>query len=191
MAKGGMARRAYLEGLFGSRAKAVEAHVGVIQMAEEIGLPLDLGAIDRTPNTFDAHRLIHWAGLEQLADPVMEGLMAAYWAEGRDIGAAEVLVDVAQKAGMDPALTARLLATDADRDAIIARESHARERGISAAPTFIIDNAHAISGAQPVMLWRDVIAELLAREAAPETGDDLDQADDHLTKRDDLTKADD
>lgn len=164
MAKDGMARRAYLEGLFGSRAKAVEAHVSVIQMAEEIGLPLDLGAIDRTPNTFDAHRLVHWAGLEQLSDAVMEGLMAAYWAEGRDIGAVDVLVDVAQKAGMDSALTARLLATDADNDAIIARETHARERGISAAPTFIIDNAHAISGAQPVALWRDVIAELIGRD---------------------------
>ena len=175
----GMDRRAYLEGLFGSRAKAVEAHVGVIKMAEEIGLPLDLAAITRTPNTFDAHRLVHWAGLEQLADPVMDSLMTAYWAEGRDIGAHDVLVEVAERAGMDPVLTARLLASDADRDAIIAREGHARERGISAVPTFILDNAHAISGAQPVALWLDVIGELTGGKDARTA--EIDDTEDDTT----------
>ena len=65
-------------------------------------------------------------------------------------------------AGMDPALTARLLASDADRDEVARRESHARQRGISSVPTFIVADAHAVSGAQPAELWQSVIDEIMA-----------------------------
>ncbi|WP_376872987.1 DsbA family oxidoreductase [Albirhodobacter sp. R86504] len=160
IAKGGIDRRAYVEGQYGSKAKAVEAHVPVLKMAAEIDLPLDLGAVKRTPNTMDAHRLVYWAGLDDRATPMMEVLLAAYWAEGRDIGDTATLIELFERAGGDPKLAERLLAGDADCDAMRARESHARERGISAVPTFILDNAHAISGAQPVTLWRQVLDDL-------------------------------
>ncbi len=156
----GMDRRAYLEGLFGSKAEVARAHVPVLEMAEELGLPLNLETITRTPNTLDAHRLVHWAELEGRATPVMAALMRAYWAEGRDIGARAVLIEIGEAAGLARDVLARLFASDADLAEIKAREDHARARGIRAVPSFIIDNAHVLSGAQPARLWGQIIVEL-------------------------------
>ena len=61
---------------------------------------------------------------------------------------------------MDSDLVSRLLLTDADRDEVAAREQHARNRGVTSVPTFIVANQHAISGAQSASLWQQVIDEL-------------------------------
>jgi len=65
MPVGGMDRRAYLEGKFGGKEAAVRAYAPVVEHAETAGLTINLEAIKTTPNTIDAHRLIHWAGIEQ------------------------------------------------------------------------------------------------------------------------------
>ena len=70
-------------------------------------------------------------------------------------------------------LAARLLASDADRADIAARDAHARQRGVNAVPTFVIANQYVLSGAQPVDLWGKVIEDLLANAApaqAPTSG---------------------
>lgn len=156
----GMDRRAYLEAKFGGREAAVAAYRPVMEAAEAAGLALDLGAIARTPNTLDAHRVIHWAGLEGRQTPVVAALFRGYFREGRDIGQPAVLADLAAEAGLDRALVARLLATEADRDEIRARDSAARARGIRAVPTFILAGTYAMPGAQPTALWAQVIAEI-------------------------------
>ena len=61
---------------------------------------------------------------------------------------------------MDPEMILRLLASEADRDEVLAREAHARERGIRSVPTFIIGNTHVLTGAQPAALWQQIIDEL-------------------------------
>jgi predicted DsbA family dithiol-disulfide isomerase len=61
---------------------------------------------------------------------------------------------------MGRAVTARLLASDADRAEIAARDRHARSRGVNAVPTFVVANQYALSGAQPVSLWQQVIDEI-------------------------------
>ena len=132
----------------------------VIDICAAEGIAIDMLGVGRQPNTLDAHRLIHWAGLEGRQTPVAEAVMRAFWTEGRDIGAPAELVAIATEAGLDGALTRRLLASEADRDEVLARDAHARERGIKAVPTFILDNRHAIEGAQPADLWLEVIAEL-------------------------------
>lgn len=159
----GMDRRVYLEAKFGGRMGAIEAHKPVLAAAEAAGLEIDLAAIRRTPNTLDAHRLIHWAGLEGRQAAVVAALLRAYWREGRDIGAAPVLATIGEAAGMDRAMLDRLLDSDADRDAIRARDTHARQRGLNSVPTFILANTHVVSGAQPPDLWLRVIDELSGR----------------------------
>ncbi len=91
--------------------------------------------------------------------------MRAYWSEGQDIGDAATLARLAGEVGMDAGVTARLLASDADRDAIGAREAHARQRGVNAVPTFIIANQHVLQGAQPLAMWLNVIDELAGQLA--------------------------
>lgn len=125
-----------------------------------LALGIALNPSQREPNTLDAHRLMHWAGLEGVQDAVMTGLLAAHWQEARDIGDPATLTHIAAAAGLQPDLIARLLAGDADRDEVQARESHARQRGVTSVPTFILADAHAISGAQPADLWLQVIDEI-------------------------------
>lgn len=162
MAREGMDQRDYMRGKFGSDQGILEAYQPVVEHAEKAGLEINLPAITRTPNTVDAHRLIHWAGLEERAAFVMTRLMRAYFRDGLDIGAAEVLCDVAEAAGMDPEAVRRLLASDADRREIVEMDASARGMGVNASPTFIVAGQHVVSGAQPPELWAQVMADLAA-----------------------------
>lgn len=150
----GMDRLEYLK----AKPGAADAARAVAERAAGMGLELQLP--ERQPDTTDAHRLMHWAGLEGAQSRVMSGLLRAYWQEARDIGDKAELARIAKAAGMDEAVTARLLAGDADREEVIGREMHARERGINAVPTFIVADTHAASGAQPSELWQNVIDDL-------------------------------
>ena len=160
MPAGGMDRRQYLEDKFGGKAGAVQAYAPVVEKAQEAGLVLNLDRIARTPSTVDAHRLIHWAGIEGRQTAVVSALFRAYFVDGRDIGDAEVLADVADGTGMDASLVLRLLNTDEDRREIVERDASARGMGVTAVPTFIVAGRHAVPGAQPPELWTRVIAEL-------------------------------
>ncbi|WP_417208756.1 DsbA family oxidoreductase [Antarctobacter sp.] len=162
MPAAGMDRRAYLETKFGGKEGAVQAYLPVHENAEAAGLTLHLDTIAKTPNTVDAHRLIHWAGIEGRQTPVVSALFRAYFVEGRDIGDAEVLADVADDQGMDASLILRLLRSDEDRKEIVERDAAARGMGITSVPTFIVAGRHAVPGAQPPDLWRRVIEELRA-----------------------------
>ncbi|MGB1209268.1 MAG: DsbA family oxidoreductase [Paracoccaceae bacterium] len=158
----GMDRRTYLETKFGGKTAAIKAYAPVAQHAEDGNIPMNLEAIQRTPNTLDAHRLIHWAGVEQdqTQTKVVDGLFAAYFVEGRDIGDPEVLADVADGAGMDASVVLRLLETTSDRRDIVDRDAAARGMGVTSVPTFIVAKQHAVPGAQPTELWLTVLDEM-------------------------------
>lgn len=163
----GMDRREYLETKFGGREQAVSVYARIEEAAVAAGLTLDLGGIKRTPNTMDAHRLIHWAGLEGRQTAVVSSLFRAYFEEGRDIGDRAVLLEIADAVGLDRAMTERLLDSDADREDVAARDAHARERGVTGVPTFVVASAHAVPGAQPPELWARVIEELSGENQDP------------------------
>ncbi|QEE35556.1 DsbA family oxidoreductase [Octadecabacter sp. SW4] len=161
----GMDRREYLETKFGGKEGAIKAYAPVVERAEAAGLAINLDAIKTTPNTLNAHRLIHWAGIEGHQLFVVHKLFEAYFVEGRDIGDPEVLADIADSAGMDAALVAKLLASDADMDDIRARDQHSRKMGVQSVPTFIVAQQHAVPGAQPTETWDSVIAEIMTQIA--------------------------
>ena len=156
----GMDRRAYLEGKFGGKEGAVRAYAPVVEHAEKAGLKINFEAMQRTPNTLNAHRLIHWAGIEGRQTAAVSALFKAYFVDARDIGDAEVLADIADGIEMDASVVTRLLATDEDMEDIRKRDAHSREMGINSVPTFIVGGRHAVPGAQPPELWTKVLAEL-------------------------------
>ena len=156
----GMDRRAYLEGKFGGKAGAIKAYAPVVEHAEKAGLKINFEAMQRTPNTLNAHRLIHWAGIEGRQTAAVSALFKAYFVDARDIGDTEVLSDIADAIEMDASLVSRLLATDADVQDIRNRDAHSRKMGISSVPTFIVAGRHAVPGAQPPELWKKVLSDL-------------------------------
>ncbi|MCC5986641.1 MAG: DsbA family oxidoreductase [Pararhodobacter sp.] len=165
MPKGGMDRRDYLEAKFGGQKGAVDAYLPVQRAADAAGLKIDLARITRTPATLDAHRLIHWAGLEGRQAAVVSALFRAYFSEGRDIGETETLADIAAAAGMDRAMTAMLLAGDADAADIRARDADIRARGLAGVPAFVIAGQHVVTGAQESPFWLRVIDDLAGSDA--------------------------
>lgn len=168
MPRDGMDRRAYLEQKFGGPENAVNVYARIAKAASGVGLDLNLEGIARTPNTIDAHRLIHWAGLEGRQTAAVSSLFRSYFEDAQDIGSQEVLLDIADKIGMDRAMTERLFQSDADVDDIETRDRHGRERGVTGVPTFVVASQHVVVGAQPTELWLNVIDELSGQVAEPE-----------------------
>ena len=161
----GVDKHDYLAAKFGED-RLVQMHLRLKEASRAAGAEIDPDTSRRMPNTLDAHRLIHWAGLEGRQTAAVSAITRAYWREGRDIGNAGVLADIAAAAGMDRAVTARLLASDADADDIRARDADARAKGVTAVPTFLVAQQYVVSGAQPPEVWGRVIEELVEKAKA-------------------------
>jgi predicted DsbA family dithiol-disulfide isomerase len=165
----GMDRQAYLEAKFGGAAGAERVYSNVRRTAAETGLELDFDGIKRTPNTFDAHRLIRWAKTSGNQTAVVEQLFHRYFEKGEDISDHETLLDVAESAGMERAVVAKLLEGDADRDELTEEEEAARRMGVGGVPCFVIGGRYVLQGAQDAETWKKVIGEItevMAKEAA-------------------------
>jgi predicted DsbA family dithiol-disulfide isomerase len=159
----GMKRADYLSAKFGSRENILRTHAPLIEHGEKAGIEFDLPAVERSPNTLDAHRLIHWAGLEARQTAMVSALFRAYWREGKDIGDRTQLADLAGAVGLDRAMIARLLDSDADRTDISARVANARNKGVSGVPAFVIAGRHVVQGAQPTEVWTGIIDDINAQ----------------------------
>lgn len=160
MPKEGVGHVEYLAEKFGGKQRAIQAMLQVAEHAKKAGADIDMERVTRLPNTLDAHRLIHWAGIEGRQTPLVARLFRAHWRDGEDIGDAATLARLAGEVGMDAAAVARLLASDADAEDIAARDLDARKKGVTAVPTFLIAQQYVVQGAQPVEVWQQVIDEL-------------------------------
>ena len=131
--------------------KAGEIYERVRQAGESAGLHLQLEAIQRQPNTLDAHRLVAWAqaqpGSPERVDALIEGLFAAYFMEGRFVGDRVVLASIAKEAGFDQEAAQAFLASDQLRDEVSSADERARQMGIGGVPFFIFAGKLALSGA--------------------------------------------
>ena len=144
----GMDRREYLETKFGGADKARAVYGRVIAEGARESLPFDFGAISRTPNTLDSHRLLRWAGSQPLGQtPMVEALFDAYFARGQDVGDAEVLARIAAEAGYDEAGARAWLAEGAGRAEVAREDVQARNAGIAGVPCFVLDGKVAVPGA--------------------------------------------
>ncbi len=162
----GMDRRAYLEAKFGGPEGAAEVYGRIAETAADARLEVEFDRIARTPNTLDAHRLLLWAEAEDAQDAVARALFDAYFARGLDISEHPVLLDIAERAGLDRGVVARLLEGRSDIGALEAEEAEARQMGVSGVPCFVINGRYVLQGAQETETWVRVIRELEASLAA-------------------------
>ncbi|MCX4171669.1 MULTISPECIES: DsbA family oxidoreductase [Paraburkholderia] len=113
-------------------------------------------------NTFDAHRLLHWAGIEGKQLPLKLALLRAYHAEGKDPSNHEVLVEAAQSVGLDAAQASEVLRSGIYADDVRAEEREFQSKGIQSVPAIIFNGRYLVSGGQPVETFEQVIQQILA-----------------------------
>ena len=137
------------------------------QRGAEVGFTFGIGKRSRTWNTFNAHRLLHWAGL-QGAGPqraLKHALLKAYFTDGLSPADPEVLVQAVAAAGLDETAARELLASDAYTTEVREAEAFYHQQGISSVPAIIINDRHLISGGQPVEVFERALRHIAAEGA--------------------------
>jgi predicted DsbA family dithiol-disulfide isomerase len=117
----------------------------------------------RIYNTFDAHRLLHWAEIEGKQEALKNALFSAYFTEGRNPSDHAVLLDVVHEVGLDATRAAAILQSDEFAVDVRAREQFCAQRGIRAVPQVIINDQHLIQGGQPAEVFERALRQLAGR----------------------------
>ena len=133
--------------------------------ARKEGLEFNMDRV-QVGNTFDAHRLIHFAAASGECEAVIERLFAAYLTHGEALGDIDVLVRIAADAGLDAGEARAVLESDAFADAVRADEARAHSFGISGVPFFAIDERSGVSGAQPPEVILDALRQAWSESSA-------------------------
>ena len=164
----------YLKAKYGMSDAQLAHNRGVIR---ERGAAVGFAFGDRLRvwNTFDAHRLLHWAGLQDRASADAAGsqdirkqralkhaLLTAYHGQGRNPGASDVLVELATAVGLDAAEAAAVLADGRYADEVRAAEQAWQRAGINSVPAVVIDQKHLISGGQPPEVFEQALRRIAA-----------------------------
>lgn len=125
------------------------------------GIEFRFDAITRRPSTINAHRLIRWARGQSAkkADAVAEGLFAAFFRDGKDIGGTDVLTDIAAEAGLDGTIVADLLATGRDKEDVRQEAAFFRQLGVTGVPSFIFEGQFAVPGAADPEVLADALRQ--------------------------------
>jgi predicted DsbA family dithiol-disulfide isomerase len=131
----------------------------------ELGFRFDMGKRSHVYNTFDAHRLLHWAGelgqAQQLA--LKKALFAAYFTDGRNVSDPAELLRVVDETGLDVETARLILASDQYAAEVRAQEAFFMGQGIRAVPAVVINDRHLISGGQPVEVFERAIRQIAAQ----------------------------
>ena len=159
MSSDGMDRTAYLKVKFGSLEAFGRMEEQLLAAGVEERIPFAFEKIQRTPNTFAAHRLVWYAAQQGTQDNVVEALFRAYFLEGQNIGDVTTLTHVAAEAGLDRTETEEFLASDKGVVEVKAEEAVGRRLGISGVPYFVLNGSISISGAQPPDIFVSAIQQ--------------------------------
>ncbi|PBB30693.1 DsbA family protein [Mesorhizobium sp. M1A.F.Ca.IN.020.06.1.1] len=173
--QGGMGRREYMLGKFGSEERIHQIHARIEPLGEAEGIHFAFGAIKVAPNTLDAHRVIRWAGPagEDVQNRLVRRLFQLNFEEGANLGHHAVLTEAAREAGMDGSVVQTLLPTDADVEAVRNEIATASRMGITGVPCFLLEAKYAVMGAQDA----DTLADAIRQVAAAKARGELETAD--------------
>lgn len=142
---------AHLTGKYGiSAEQAVSNGESIRQRGAQLGFVFDMGRRRKIYNTFDAHRLLYWAGQQNPASQLAlkQALLRAYFTEGRDVSSHEVLAEVAEQAGLDGAQAREALASGRYGKEVRGLEETQTAKGIRAVPSVILDGRLLVQGGQ-------------------------------------------
>jgi predicted DsbA family dithiol-disulfide isomerase len=164
MPKEGIERKEYRRSKFGSIERSQELDARLTAVGASDGIDFHMDQIARTPNTFNAHRLIWLAQTHGVQDLVVEKLFQAYFVDGVDIGGRNTLIDVAESSGISRTVVEQMYSTGLGFDEVLAEESKFKALGIEGVPGFAVNGTILFSGAAEPQ----VIAEKLRQLAGVE-----------------------
>ncbi len=153
----------HIQKKYGStREQMAQSRQMICDRAASVGFTMSDSDDRRIWNTFDAHRLLHWAGLEGQQVELKKALFEAYFTDGRSVSDADGLVNAAEKAGLDGAKAREVLSSGAYAADVRADERKWRMAGISSVPAVIINDKYLISGGQPAEAFEQAIRKIAA-----------------------------
>ncbi|UIJ46317.1 DsbA family oxidoreductase [Sphingomonas cannabina] len=132
------------------------------QRAAAVGFRMNTSEDSRIYNTFDAHRLLHWAAFEGYQAALKHALLEAYFTEGQDPSDVDVLVSAAEKAGLDGDAAREVLSSGRYADEVRHAEQLWQARGVRAVPAVVIDGKYLISGGQPPEAFEQALRQIAA-----------------------------
>lgn len=136
------------------------------QRGADVGFTFDMSRRGRIYNTFDAHRLLHWAELEGRHLALKKALLRAYFTDGEDVSSSGVLVRLAEGAGLDAARARAVLDSGAYAEDVRRQERLFQQRGIHSVPATIVDGTHLIPGGQPPEVFEQALRQIAGMAAA-------------------------
>jgi predicted DsbA family dithiol-disulfide isomerase len=152
---------------YGSSAEQLAQSREAIRVrGAELGFTFDMDQRARIYNTFDAHRLLHWAGMEGRQLELKHALFKAYFTDGKSPGDHAVLLNAAAEVGLDANRAAVVLATNEFADAVRMQEQFYQSNGIHAVPAVIVNETHLIQGGQPMAAFEQALRKI-ASESSP------------------------
>ncbi|MBY8958717.1 DsbA family oxidoreductase [Pseudomonas sp. MIS38] len=128
----------------------------------EVGFAFRTDGNSRIYNTFDAHRLLHWAGLEGGQLPLKQALFKAYFTDGGNPSDHAQLAQIAESVGLDRQRAQAILASDEFADEVRAEEQLWLQRGVSSVPTVVFNGQYAVTGGQPVDTFVGAIRQIIS-----------------------------
>ena len=146
-------------------AQIAQNREAIRQRGAAVGFTFNMDKRNRIYNTFDAHRLLHWAELEGKQTALKKAFLKAYFTDGQDPSSHDVLVRYAADAGLDAAKAREVLESGAYADDVREREAYYQERGIHSVPAIIIDDKHLIQGGQPPELFEQALRQIASQAA--------------------------
>lgn len=136
---------------------------------EQVGFTFTMGARTRIYNTFDAHRLLHWAGLQpdaSLQHALKRALLEAYFTQGKNPSDHGVLIEAAALAGLDPEAAREVLASGDYADEVREAEQYWQSQGIRAVPSVVVNHRHLLQGGQPPEVYLQALRQIAAESGA-------------------------
>ncbi len=126
----------------------------------ELGFTFDMIQRSRIYNTFNAHRLMHWAAIHGRERALALALFESYFTQGHNPGSYEVLTGLAEESGLDPVEAANVLATGLYGPQVRERQQFYQRQGVTAVPAVIINERHLISGGQPPEVFEQALRQI-------------------------------
>jgi predicted DsbA family dithiol-disulfide isomerase len=157
---------------YGSTAAQQEQSRETIrQRGLDVGFTFEMSKRGRIYNTFDAHRLLHWAEGQGSQRALKEKLFEAYFTRGEDPSSHDVLVRVAGEAGLDQEQARAVLESNTYADEVRQREYYWQRAGIRSVPAIVINERHLISGGQPPEVFEQALRQIAAQDQASPLGE--------------------